>query len=120
MFIGDNLHVLGHLSVQACQNIYVGMFSDTINVINVKLCMMELHFQLYLFIILPETLTLFEGHNSVTQLQLKILCSYPIKLKLHRTVKYGKNLEIVLRNRRQTMTQLHNIQALWTLYFFVG
>ena len=40
-------------------------FLDTINVINVKLCMMVLHIELYLFITLSVTLTSPEGHSSV-------------------------------------------------------
>ena len=44
----------------------IGIFSDTVNVINVKLCMMVLLvMELYLFILLPLTLTIFHGHNSV-------------------------------------------------------
>ena len=38
------------------------------------------------FSTLSVTLTLFQGHSSVKQFQLKILCSYPFKLKLCRTV----------------------------------
>ena len=50
--------------------------------------MMVLHIELYLFITLSVTLTLFEGHSNVKQFWLNILHSYPIKLKLCRTVKY--------------------------------
>ena len=32
------------------ENFNIGIYSDTINVINVKLCMMVLHIELYLFI----------------------------------------------------------------------
>ena len=49
------------------ENFDNGISSDTIDVINVKLCMMLLHFELYLFIILSVTLTLFQGHSSVKQ-----------------------------------------------------
>ena len=38
-----------------------------INVINVKLCMMVLHCEHYLFTKLSVTLTLFQGHSSVKQ-----------------------------------------------------
>ena len=49
------------------ENFNNGISSDTIDVINVKLCMMLLHFELYLFIILSVTLTLFQGHSSIKQ-----------------------------------------------------
>ena len=49
------------------ENFNIGIFSDTINVINVKLCMMVLHIELNLFIILLVTLTLFQDHSSVKQ-----------------------------------------------------
>ena len=39
---------------------------DTINVINVKLCMV-LHTELYPFMTLLVTVTLFQGHSSVKQ-----------------------------------------------------
>ena len=54
---------------QACglvANFNTGIFSDTINVIKVKLCMMVLHTKLYLFITLSVTVTLFHGHSRVT------------------------------------------------------
>ena len=45
------------------------IFSDTINVIDVKLCMMVhlLLIELYLLIPLSLTLTIFQGHNSIKQ-----------------------------------------------------
>ena len=50
------------------ENSNIGIFfSDTINVIDVKFCMMVLHIELYLFITLSVTLTLFKGHSSVKQ-----------------------------------------------------
>ena len=48
------------------ENINNGIFSDTINVINVKLCMKVLHVKLYLLITLSVTLRLFQGHSNVT------------------------------------------------------
>ena len=42
-------------------------FGFSQNVINVKPCMMLAHIELYLFITLSVTLTLFQGHNSVQQ-----------------------------------------------------
>ena len=50
------------------ENFNIGNFSDTINVISVKLCMVVLHTELYLFITLSVTLTLFQGHSHVIQL----------------------------------------------------
>ena len=46
----------------------IGIYSDTINVKNVKLCMMVLLVELYLFIPLSVTLTIFQGHSNVEQL----------------------------------------------------
>ena len=66
------------------KNFNIGIFSDTINVININLFIMVLYIELYLFILLSLTLTIFQ-YQIVKQL--KILCSYPIKLKLCRIVK---------------------------------
>ena len=48
------------------ENFNIGVFSDNINVVNVKLCMMILHTELYLFVTLSVTLTLIQGHSSVS------------------------------------------------------
>ena len=48
------------------------LISDTITVISVKLCMMVLLVELYLFIPLSVTFTIFQGHSSVKQFKLKI------------------------------------------------
>ena len=53
------------------KNFNVGIFSDTIDVINVKLHMMVLHNEFYLSITLSVTLTLFQSHSSVKQIKLK-------------------------------------------------
>ena len=50
--------------------------------INIKLCEMVQSTELHLFIPLSMTLTIFQGHSSVKQFQLKILRCEPIKLKL--------------------------------------
>ena len=47
------------------ENFNIGTYSDTINVINVKLCMMVLLIELYLFISLSVTLTILHGHSNV-------------------------------------------------------
>ena len=49
------------------ENLNIGIYSDTINVINVKLCMMVLLIEFYLFIPLSMTLTILEGHSNVEQ-----------------------------------------------------
>ena len=92
VFKGYNLHGLGQPSVWACWKLYHSVFSDTINVINVKLWTMVLHFELCLIITLSVILTLFQGHSSIKQFYFKILCTYPIKLKLCRIVKYIKQV----------------------------
>ena len=46
------------------KNFVVAIFSDTIHVINIKLYMMLLLTELYLFIPLLVTLIIFEGHSS--------------------------------------------------------
>ena len=72
----------GHLSGRAQKNFNIAVFSDTIIVINVQVCMMVLLTELYLFIPLSVTLTVFQGRTNVEQFSLKILCFYPFKLKL--------------------------------------
>ena len=55
------------------ENINIRIYSDTINVINVKLCimvlvklcMMVLFIELYLFIPFSLTLTIIQGHSNV-------------------------------------------------------
>ena len=69
------------------ENLNIGTYSDTINAINVKLCMMVLLIKLYLFIPLSVTLTVYQGHSNVEHFKLKIVCSYPIKFKLYRSDK---------------------------------
>ena len=49
------------------KNFNIGISSNTINVINVKLRMTILHIELYLFIPLLVALTVFQGHSSVKQ-----------------------------------------------------
>ena len=52
--------------------------------------MMVLLIELYLFMPLSVTLTMFQCHRSVKQFYQKMLCSYPIQMKPHRIVKYVK------------------------------
>ena len=49
------------------QNLNNGIYSDTINVINAKLCTMVPLIELYLFISPSVALTIFQGHGSVVQ-----------------------------------------------------
>ena len=64
-------------------NFHVAIFSGYIKVMNIKLCKMVLLIQLYLFIPLSVTFTIFSGHSSVIQSHLKMLCPNPIKLTLN-------------------------------------
>ena len=48
-------------------DVVVVFFSDTLNVIDVKLCMMVLLIEHYLFLPLSVTLTIFQGHGNVEQ-----------------------------------------------------
>ena len=66
------------------RNFNIVMYSSTINVINVKLCMMVLPIELYLFTPISLTLVIFQIHRNVELFTQKILCSYPITLKLCR------------------------------------
>ena len=52
------------------ENLTSGIFSDVIKMIKVKLCMMVLLIELYLFIPLSVTLTLFQGGLSNSDKQL--------------------------------------------------
>ena len=72
------------------ENLSTGIYSDTINVINFKLCMMVLLTELYLSVRLSVALAIFLGHSSVERFFPKMLCSYPVKLKLCRIVKSRK------------------------------
>ena len=56
--------------------------------ITVNLCMMVVLVELYLFIPLSVTLTVFQDQISVKHFQLKILSSYSIKLILCMIVDY--------------------------------
>ena len=49
------------------ENFNTEIFSDTINIINVKLCIMVLHNELCLIIALSMAMTLFHSHRSVKQ-----------------------------------------------------
>ena len=51
------------------ENFNIGIYSDTINVTDVKFYVMVLLIELYLFIHVPlsVTLTIFLGHNNVKQ-----------------------------------------------------
>ena len=48
------------------KNFNIGIYSDTMNVINVKLCTFD-GIELYLFIAVSVTLTVFQGQSNVEQ-----------------------------------------------------
>ena len=56
----------------------------------IQLCMLIVFNELYPFIPLSVTLIVLEGHGSVEQSSLKILCSYSIRLKVCTIVEYIK------------------------------
>ena len=60
------MFLVGYMS-GLVKNFNLGNFSDTMNVINVRLCMVVLLSELYLFITLSMTLTLFQGFSCVKQ-----------------------------------------------------
>ena len=62
----------------------LAVFSDALNRINVNFCMVVVVTELYPFTLLSATLIVFQGHSTVKRFSLKIVCSYPIKLKLCR------------------------------------
>ena len=60
------------LSVGLSKTVTSGFFSvSDIHVINLKLCMTVPHIELYLFIALSVTSTLFPGHSRVKQFKLE-------------------------------------------------
>ena len=73
------------------KNFNVAIFSDAMNIIYVKLCMMVVLNELYTFIPFSVILIVFiQGYSTVKQFQLKMLCSYMIKLKLCMIIDYVK------------------------------
>ena len=49
------------------ENLHTVIYSDTIKVMNVKLCTMVSLIELYLIIPLPVTLTILQSHGNVEQ-----------------------------------------------------
>ena len=58
------MFLVGQVS-ELAENFNIGIYSDTINVINVKLSMMVLLIELYLIIPLSVTLSIFQGQSNV-------------------------------------------------------
>ena len=58
--------MLGRVSI-CRKNFDVAIFSDTVNEVNVKLCMMVVFVELYPFIPLPVTLIVFQGQQYQTE-----------------------------------------------------
>ena len=56
------------------QKLNVTIFLDTMNVINVKLCMMVLLIEFDPFIPLSVACIIFQGYSSVKQFGVKLLC----------------------------------------------
>ena len=75
--------------------------------------LLVLHFELCLFITLSVTLTLFQGLGGVKHFKLKMLCSYSIKLKLYRIVKYIRQVMDVLLLLTFAFIQGDNWRVLW-------
>ena len=61
-----NFFLVGQVS-GLVENVSIEIYSDTTNVINVKLCLMVLLIELYLFIPLSVALTIFERLSNVKQ-----------------------------------------------------
>ena len=75
------------------KNFNNAILSDTMDMINVKLCMMIVLIELCPFVSLSVTLPAFEGHSSVKQFQLNFCCcSHQIKLELLMIVDYVKQI----------------------------
>ena len=55
------------VTVRRGKNFNVAIFSDTINVINDKICMIVLLIELYLSIPITLILTIFQGHWGVKE-----------------------------------------------------
>ena len=85
-----NMFFVGQVSLLV-ENFNIGIYSDIIRVINVKICAMVLLADHYLFIPLSITLITFQGHSNIKQCLLTILC-YILKLKLCRTAKSVKQI----------------------------
>ena len=66
------------------------IFLDTINMINIKLCITVVLIELYQYIRCSVTLIVFQGHCSVKRFYLKISCSDSARLKLRAIVDYLK------------------------------
>ena len=64
-FKGENLHCFGQPMSGLVENFNIGIFSDTINIMYNKLCIMVLHIEPYLFITLSVTLTLFQSYTAM-------------------------------------------------------
>ena len=61
-----NMFFVGQVS-GLVEKFKIGIRSDTINVITIKLCIMVLLIERYLFIPFSVALTLFQGHSNVEQ-----------------------------------------------------
>ena len=71
VYVVISVRPAGRVSVCG-KNINVAIFSDTVNMIKDKLCVMVVLIELYPFIPLSVTLIVFQGLSSVEQFQLNI------------------------------------------------
>ena len=65
----------GRLAGVARKNFNIAIFSDTMNNVNVKPCIVVVLTEFYPFILPSVTLIVFQSHSSVKQFQLKMLRS---------------------------------------------
>ena len=59
------MFLVSQVSAGLVENFNIEIFSDTINVLNLTVCMIALLIELYLFIPFSVTLTIFQGHRSI-------------------------------------------------------
>ena len=69
VYLGEvtNIFFVCQMSGLVEKTFSIRIYTATINVISVKFCMMVLLIELYLFILLSVTLTIFQGHSIVEQ-----------------------------------------------------
>ena len=76
-----NVGLAGWRSVQSGKNFNVKIFLHTITLMNVKLCIVVLLIEPYLFISPTVTLTIYQGHSSFKQFETERQDSFDILIK---------------------------------------
>ena len=92
------------------ENLNIEIYSDTINVVNVRLYMMVIQIGLYLFIPLSVFLIIFQSHSDVKQFKLKMFSAYQINLKhsrIARCVKCIMNIPPFFFTKKKKKILLH-------------